>query len=107
MLSMPRRVYHVVHLLFFFVLFCRNRKDLLNFVSERKIFLKLVYRINNTRYSLQNNRLPNFTLVKPHFIGRILSNESPYLNINYCFTGRAMKIYDLLYSILKQVKHNS
>ena len=42
-------MYHVVHFLFFFVLFCQNEKGLLNFVSERIIFLKLVYRINNTR----------------------------------------------------------
>ena len=27
--------------------------------------------------------------------------------LNYCFSGRALKIYDLLYSTLKQVKHNS
>ena len=32
-------------------LFCRNEKGLLNFVSERIIFLKPVYRINNTWYS--------------------------------------------------------
>ena len=79
---------------------------LLNFVSERIIFLKLVYRINNTRYSFKKNKLP-FKLVKPHFIGRILSNLSPYLNINYCFTGRTLTIYYLLYSTLKRVKHNS
>ena len=80
-----------------FVLFCQNKKGLLNFVSERIIFLKLVYRINNTRYSFQNNKLP-FRLLKPQFIGRILSNLSPYLNINYCFIGRALKKYDLVYS---------
>ena len=89
-----------------FFLFCQNEKGLLNFVSERIIFLKLVYRINNTRYSFQKNKLP-FKLLNPHFIGRILSNLSPYLNINYCFIGRALKIYDLLYSTLKQVKQNS
>ena len=87
-------------------LFCRNEKGLLNFVRERIIFLKPVYRINNTWYSFQKNQLP-FKLVKPHFIGHTLSNWSPYVNINYCFTGRALKIYDLLYSTLKQVKHNS
>ena len=80
-----------------FFLFCQNEKGLLNFVSERIIFLKLVYRINNTRYSFQNNKLP-FRLLKPQFIGRILSNLSPYLNINYCFIGRALKKYDLVYS---------
>ena len=71
---------------------CRNEKGLLNFVSER---IKLVYRINNTRYNFQKNKLP-FKHLKPQFIGRILSNLSPYLNISYCFTGRALKIYDLL-----------
>ena len=92
---------------YYYFLFCRNeKKGLLNFVSERIIFLKLVYRINNTRYSFKENKLP-FKLVTPHFMGRILSNLSPYLNINYCFTGRALKIYDLLYSTLKRVKHNS
>ena len=35
--------------------------------------------------ALKKNKLP-FKVVKPHFIGRILS----YLNINYCFTGRAL-----------------
>ena len=88
------------------MLFCRNEKGLLNFVSGRIILLKLVYRINNTRYSFQKNKLP-FKHLKPQFIGRILSNLSPYLNINYCFIGRALKIYDLLNSILKQVKHNT
>ena len=56
-----------------FFLFCRNEKGLLNFVSERIIFLKLVYRINNTWYNFQKNKLP-FKLVKSHFTGRILSN---------------------------------
>ena len=51
-------MYHVVHLLFFFVLFCQNEKGLLNFASERIIFLKLVYMINNTRYSFHKNKLP-------------------------------------------------
>ena len=88
------------------MLFCRNEKGLLNFVSGRIILLKLVYRINNTRYSFQKNKLP-FKHLKPQFTGRILSNLSPYLNINYCFIGRALKIYDLLNSILKQVKHNT
>ena len=41
---------------FFFV--CQNEKGLLNFVSERIIFLKLVHRINNTRYSFHKNKLP-------------------------------------------------
>ena len=81
----------------------QNEKGRLNFLSERIIFLKLVYRINNTRYSFQKNRLP-FKLLKPHLIRRILSNKSLYLNINYCFPGRALKIYDLLYSTLKHVK---
>ena len=53
--------------------FCRNEKGLLNFVSGRIIFLKLVYRINNTRYSFQKNKLP-FKHLKPQFIGRKLSN---------------------------------
>ena len=57
----------------FLLLFCRNEKGLLNFVSERIIFLQLVYRINNTRYSFKKNKLL-FKLLKPHFIGRILSN---------------------------------
>ena len=79
-----------------FVLFCQNEKGLFNFVSERMIFLKLVYRINNTRYSFQKTKRP-FKLLKPHFTGRILSNYI-YLHINYCLIGRALKIYDLLYS---------
>ena len=58
---------------FLLLLFCRNEKGLLNFVSERIIFLKLVYRIDNTRYSFKNNKL-SFKLVKQHFLGRILSN---------------------------------
>ena len=49
---------------FFFVL--PEGKGLLNFVRERIIFLKLVYRINNTRYSFQKNKLP-FKLVN-HFV---------------------------------------
>ena len=44
---------------FLLLLFCRNEKGLLNFVSERIIFLKLVYRINNTRYSFKKNKLPH------------------------------------------------
>ena len=48
---------------------CRNEKGLLNFVSER---IKLVYRINNTRYNFQKNKLP-FKRLKPQFIARILS----------------------------------
>ena len=55
-----------------FFLFCQHEKGLLNFVSKRIIFLKLVYRINNTWYSFKKNKLL-FKLVKPHFIGRILS----------------------------------
>ena len=56
-----------------FFCFAGTKKGLLNFVSERIIFLKLVYRINNTRYSFKKDKLP-FKLVKPHFIGCILSN---------------------------------
>ena len=61
-------MYHVVHLLFFFFcLFCQNEKGLLNFVSER---IKLVYRINNTRYNFQKNKLPfkhlKPTIYRPH-----------------------------------------
>ena len=47
------RMYHVVHLLLFFCFAGTTKKGLLNFVSERIIFLKLVYRINNTRYSFK------------------------------------------------------
>ena len=51
------------------------------FVPERKRSvelckrdgIKLVYRINNTRYSFQKNKL-HFKLLKPQFIGPILSN---------------------------------
>ena len=57
---------------YYFLVLPEGKKNLLNFVSER-IFLKLVYRINNTRYSFKKNKLP-FKLVKPHVIGRILSN---------------------------------
>ena len=49
---------------------CQNEKGLLNFVSER---INVVYRINNTRYNFQKNKLP-FKHLKPQFIGRILSN---------------------------------
>ena len=55
-----------IHVFFF----CRNEKGLLNFVSER---LKLVYRIKNTRYNFQKNKLP-FKHLKPQFIGRMLSH---------------------------------
>ena len=41
-------MYHVVDLFIFF--FGRNEKSLLNFVSQK---IKLVYRINNTRYNFQ------------------------------------------------------
>ena len=58
---------------YYFFDFAGTKKGLLNFVIERIIFLKLVYRINNTRYSFKKDKLP-FKLVKPHFIGRILSN---------------------------------
>ena len=42
----------------FFSFFGRNEKGLLNFVSER---IKLVYRINNTRYNIYNalENVPN------------------------------------------------
>ena len=49
--------------------------------------------------ALKKNKLP-FELVKPHLIGRILSNYSPYLNINYCFTGRALKM------VVSKTKHS-
>ena len=91
------RMYNV-HLLIFFFFFGRNEKGFLNFVRERIIFLKLCYRINNTRCSFQKNKLP-FKLLKPQFIGRILSNLSPYLNINYCLIGRALKIYMFVYTL--------
>ena len=46
---------------------CRNKKGLLNFVSER---INLVYRINNTRYNFQKNKLHvPFKHLKPQFIG--------------------------------------
>ena len=72
-------MYHVFTYSCFF--FRWNEKGLLNFVSER---IKLVYRINNTRYNFRKNKLP-FKHLKPQFIGRILSDLSLYLNINYCF----------------------
>ena len=49
---------------------CQNEKGLLNFVSER---INIVYRINNTRYNFQKNKLP-FKHPKPQFMGPILSN---------------------------------
>ena len=49
---------------------CQNEKGLLNFVSER---INVVYRINNTRYNFQKNKLP-FKHLKPQFMGPILSN---------------------------------
>ena len=83
----------LIHVFFF----RRNEKGLLNFASGR---IKLVYRINNTRYNFQKNKLP-FKHLKPHVIGRILLSWSPYLNINYCFIGRDLKIYDLLYNLCR------
>ena len=68
MLSMQEGCIMLFTYYYFFVL--PERK---NFVSERIIFLKLVYRINITRYSFKKNKLP-FKPVKPHFIGRIRSN---------------------------------
>ena len=73
MLSMQEGYIMLFTYYYFFVSPERKKKGLLNFVSERTIFLKLVYRINNTRYSFKKNKLP-FKLVKPHFRGRILSN---------------------------------
>ena len=61
-------MYHVVYL--FMSFFAGTKKGLLNFVSVR---IKLVYRMNNTRYNFQKNKLP-LKHLKPHFIGRILSN---------------------------------
>ena len=61
-------MYHVVHLLLFFCFAGTKKTSLLNFVSERIIFLKLVYRINNIRYSFKKNKLP-FKLVKTTFYG--------------------------------------
>ena len=49
---------------------CQNEKGLLNFVSER---INIVYRINNTRYNFQKNKLP-FKHLKPQFMGPIHSN---------------------------------
>ena len=49
---------------------CQNEKGLLNFLSER---INVVYRINNTRYNFQKNKLP-FKHLKPQFMGPILSN---------------------------------
>ena len=60
-----------IMLFIYYSFFCRNEKSLLNLVSERIIFLKLVYRINNTRRSFQKTKLP-FKLPKPQFVGRIL-----------------------------------
>ena len=46
---------------------CRNEKGFLNFVSER---IKLVYRINNTRYNFQKNQASfqtsKTTIYRPH-----------------------------------------
>ena len=56
-----------------FFFFCQHEKGLLNFVSERIIFLTLVSRINITRYSFQKSKLP-FKPLKPQFICHILSN---------------------------------
>ena len=50
---------------------CQNEKGLLNFVSER---INVVYRINNTRYNFQKNKLP-FKHLKPRFMGPIHSNK--------------------------------
>ena len=64
--SYAGRMYHVVHLLLFFCFAGTKKTSLLNFVSERIIFLKLVCRINNIRYSFKKNKLP-FKLVKTTF----------------------------------------
>ena len=72
----------------------------MNFVSER---IKLFYRFNLLGTAFKpKNKLP-FKLLKPQFIGRThgLLNLSRYLNISF------EKIYDLLYSTMKQVKQNS
>ena len=53
-----------------FSFFCRNEKGLLNFICER---IKLVYRINLLGTAFKKNMLP-FKLLKPQFIGRILTN---------------------------------
>ena len=46
----------------------------------------------------KKNKLP-FKHPKPQFIGRILSNSSPYLNINYYKTTKIVR-YLLLFIIL-------
>ena len=56
---------------YFFVLLERKRS--VELCKRENNILKLVYRINNTRYSFTKNKLP-FKLVKPHFVGRIVSN---------------------------------
>ena len=82
-------MYHVVYLFMFF--FDRNEKSLLNFVSER---IKLVYRINNTRYNFQKNQASfqtsKTTIYRPHTFE--LKSISKY---QLFFIGRALKIYDL------------
>ena len=59
-------------MLFIYYSFFSGRKRSVE-LCKREDFFKLVYRINNTRYSFQKNKLP-LKLLKPQFIGHILSN---------------------------------
>ena len=72
------------------------------FLQERKRSFELCKRENKacglTILGTTSKHLKPFKHLKPQFIGRILPKLSPYLNINYCFIGRALKIYDILYT---------
>ena len=56
----------------YFFFFCWNKKGLLNFVSERIIFLKLVYRISNYTCYRGTQREYNSKRLKNSIVKRIL-----------------------------------
>ena len=59
------RMYHVVHLLFFFLFVLPERKRSVELCKRENNIFKACFRINNTQYSFQKNKLP-FKLLKPH-----------------------------------------
>ena len=88
-----------------FFLFCQNEKGLLNFVSER---IKLVYRINNTRYNFQKNKLP-LKHLKPQFIIRPHAFEVKFISkYQLLFHWKSFENISSfkLYLHWKQVKRN-
>ena len=80
----------------FFFFFACNKKGLLNFESERT---KLVCQVNSTRCSFQKDKTP-LKLLKPQFIGRIISIQiyGPYLHINFVSLEELWK-YMIFYTL--------